>query len=140
MNAQADARIAALRPTRPAETARESQSRRSAPATNTDFSYLRMGAVAIIEGCKRSTQSDDLALDHAAMNRRTTCQRHGMQRVRSGVCGDRLERQAPTSTAKNPANQVAGFFPVGERIGNVLTEACAAKGNNRKATRQMCAI
>lgn len=34
VNAQADARIAALRPTRPAETVREGQCRRSAPATN----------------------------------------------------------------------------------------------------------
>lgn len=33
VNAQADAHIAALRPTRPAETVRESRSRRSAPAT-----------------------------------------------------------------------------------------------------------
>ncbi|RXU01560.1 hypothetical protein B1F69_03905 [Pseudomonas syringae] len=43
MNAQADAKIAALGPTRPAEIERESPSRRSAPAICTDFKARHIG-------------------------------------------------------------------------------------------------
>ena len=46
------------------------------------------------DGCKHSSQHDDLALDHAETNRRTTCRRHGIQNSASAVCGDCRESAA----------------------------------------------
>ena len=62
------------------------------------------------DGCKQSSQHDDLAIDHAETNRRTTCRRHGIQNSASAACGDCRESAALIqSLLAAPSARSAGY-------------------------------